>query len=499
MRLSLMEGYTNANSTEVKTLKEVADLIVKTDWSAGIFKEGYRQASNFLGSDLMPIDIDEGMTINEAKEIFKDYAHIIATTRSHQKKKNGVIADRFRVVLVLSEPIDKEKNYVATYKHLCELFPCIDPSCSDGSRLYYKSVHIVSINESGRKIDPNVYQTELRESTTTDAITSHGRLSIEAYNFFTRGPESGPVNTQLYKACREAHQNGYNQEWVEERLKEMIANTGNWGTPYINKVDIKTIRSAFAKPPKHEPRTPGDDIPLKFMKLKDLKKQGEGIDWVVDKFLTDGGISLIAGEPKAGKSTLARQLALSISRGDEFLGRLTQKTKVLYMALEEQVEIIDEQFTAQGLVEEDDVYIHSGPIGMDNPIQYIRDIVSSDEIKFLIIDTLALLLNVENLNSYSEVNRAITPYRNLARETNTHIMFVHHANKNREASRASKIMGSTALFGAVDNAIIFERGNPTRFITSFQRGGEAFTNNPLKYNEKTLTYSLMEVNRNNDF
>jgi len=67
------------------------------------------------GQNLLAFDIDDGMTLDEAKELLKYYRYIIYTTKSHQKEKNGVICDRFRIII----PTNKE-FYVAKamYKQL---------------------------------------------------------------------------------------------------------------------------------------------------------------------------------------------------------------------------------------------------------------------------------------------------------------------------------------------------------------------------------------------
>lgn len=54
---------------------------------------------NNINQDLIILDIDDGLTIEQAKQEFKDYKHLICTTKSHQKEKKGLTCDRFRVIL----------------------------------------------------------------------------------------------------------------------------------------------------------------------------------------------------------------------------------------------------------------------------------------------------------------------------------------------------------------------------------------------------------------
>jgi hypothetical protein len=66
-----------------------------------------------------------------------------------------------------------------------------------------------------------------------------------------------------------------------------------------------------------------------------LDSQEEHIDYLIDGLLPKGGIMLLVGKPKCGKSVAARNLALAVCRGSSFLGRATQQAPVLWLCLEE--------------------------------------------------------------------------------------------------------------------------------------------------------------------
>ncbi len=42
--------------------------------------------------------------------------------------------------------------------------------------------------------------------------------------------------------------------------------------------------------------------------------------WVVDQMIPAGGLTIICAKPKVGKTTFIRSLALSVARGERFLG-----------------------------------------------------------------------------------------------------------------------------------------------------------------------------------
>jgi hypothetical protein len=78
------------------------------------FDENYRAKKNFIeGQNLIAFDIDEGMTLQQAENIFEPYTYLIYTTKSHQiKKGEKEPCDRFRIILPT-----KTKYYVTEDQH----------------------------------------------------------------------------------------------------------------------------------------------------------------------------------------------------------------------------------------------------------------------------------------------------------------------------------------------------------------------------------------------
>ncbi len=116
--------------------------VVQSDYgtySAGIFKEDYAKNENWLGQELLILDIDDGLPITEALELLKNFQAMIHTSASHQKEKGGVRCDRYRVIIPTQEPIDcTVKEYTDTMKYISKkVFPFIDEKCVDPARIYF--------------------------------------------------------------------------------------------------------------------------------------------------------------------------------------------------------------------------------------------------------------------------------------------------------------------------------------------------------------------------
>lgn len=130
----------NYKSVKIPFVK-IMDLVKSNfNYSAGTFENGHRKADNYLNySDLIILDIDEGLTIKEAKKIFCAFDYILATTKSHQKQKDKKApCDRFRIILPTDTPITLNKEeYTQMMAEVHKEFNFVDTSCKDASRFYY--------------------------------------------------------------------------------------------------------------------------------------------------------------------------------------------------------------------------------------------------------------------------------------------------------------------------------------------------------------------------
>lgn len=110
------------------------DIITKYTWSPMVF-ENYRRESDFIKTDLIAFDIDDGMTIDEAEIVVKSLglSALCMPSTSHTEEHN-----KFRLIFPLSRSIHDIDEYKESYMKLSEFFP-VDPQCKDLARFYYGS------------------------------------------------------------------------------------------------------------------------------------------------------------------------------------------------------------------------------------------------------------------------------------------------------------------------------------------------------------------------
>jgi hypothetical protein len=203
--------------------------------------------------------------------------------------------------------------------------------------------------------------------------------------------------------------------------------------------------------------------------------------------LPSGSLSLLAGKPKAGKSTLTRCLVLAVARGEPWLGFKTTQGPVLYFAPEEKRAEVLRHFTALGARENDPIELSFAPAPADALAQLRTDVERARPV-LVVVDTLLRLIRVRDANDYAAMMAALEPLHVLARETGAHVLAVHHLGKG-ERSGGDAILGSTAIFGTVDTALLLKRTERHRILSSVQRYGSDLEEMTLEHDPVTRAVS----------
>lgn len=231
-----------------------------------------------------------------------------------------------------------------------------------------------------------------------------------------------------------------------------------------------------------------------FTKLSDLLKDpDEDKAFIWDNVLIKGGLSILAAKPKVGKSTVARNFALALAKGEPaFLGRsIAGSGPVLYLALEEKRSEVKKHFKRMGATENLPIYIHTGS-APEEAIPELRKAIIESQAVLAIVDPLQRMIRMRDLNDYSSVSLVLEELMQIARDTNCHILLIHHANKGMVREGGDSILGSTALFGSVDCALIMKRNESYRIIESTQRYGVDLPRTVLTFDVDTgLSFSFL--------
>ncbi len=210
---------------------------------------------------------------------------------------------------------------------------------------------------------------------------------------------------------------------------------------------------------------------LKLTTVSDLLAEPDEVHgWLVEGRLAYGSVNLLVGRPKGGKSTLARALALSVARGDRWLGYRCQRGHVVYIALEDKRSEVRRHLRMMGADGHEPIRLLIGSAPRDLLVTLNAMMAAGDPVDLLIIDTAQRLLAVRDSNDYAVVTAAFEPVLALARTHNCCIVLLHHAGK-ADRSGLESVMGSTAWAASVDNVLLLNRKDRYRLLSSIQRIG----------------------------
>lgn len=224
--------------------------------------------------------------------------------------------------------------------------------------------------------------------------------------------------------------------------------------------------------------------------------------WVVNHLLRTNRkrVSLLCGSPHAGKSTIARQLAIAVAHGQSFLGRETVQGKVLYWQSEETLEDAKDDFTRSGMLPTDDarlVIMH--PESGDKHLTDLAKVLDEDrEIRLVIIETLDDFLQMDDLSDNPSARRAFEKFDELVVSKYEHrccFVVLHHFKKSDEQHglNLNRILGATVIAGKTDAKIYIKQVsdiNSRRYIQVQTRKGIPIEPTYLEFNEKTQTSVL---------
>lgn len=201
-----------------------------------------------------------------------------------------------------------------------------------------------------------------------------------------------------------------------------------------------------------------------------LAEPEENVTWTLEGILPAGGLSLIAGKPKAGKSTFARCLALAVAQGQAFLNRTTVEGPVLYLALEEKRSEVKKHFQALGATGNEPIFTHADRAPV-NALLAAKQAIEEHKPALVIVDPLLKFARVRDANDYAQVTEALEPLLDLARKSGAHVLLVYHAGKGDKSDAVDAALGSTAFAAAVDTVLVLKRTERYRTLQTVQRYG----------------------------
>jgi 5S rRNA maturation endonuclease (ribonuclease M5) len=243
-----------------------------------------------------------------------------------------------------------------------------------------------------------------------------------------------------------------------------------------------------------------------------IKMKFPPAEYLFDRMIIRGGLTLLASLPKSGKSTFLRFLVKQLLHGEPLLGYDAQleNPMVTILDFETAPESEFQSFLAAINPPKDTLEIIRYPYALgENPEKRIEQLLFKDKNRtrpipnVIIIDTIGKFFpDLEDTNKYSEVTRFLTALKSLCNRYSCSIIIAHHNSKgnvldalptNKEDAM-TRILGSVGWRAAPDcNIVMFKNATDESHVAFYgeQRVGDnsSFVIHTT-YDKVSCTYQL---------
>ena len=220
--------------------------------------------------------------------------------------------------------------------------------------------------------------------------------------------------------------------------------------------------SPFSGPMSTDQTTVVDDVPQRPFALQALHEvKRRKIPWLWPGWVPANGVSLLPGDPKLAKSTLALDLAARLSRGE--VGDPDRPPTSIVVSGEDSVaEVVEPRVAAAGgdlhQVHALDLTDPEAEFTLPDQIPDLEKVIAEIGAQLVIVDPLNRFL-AESVDGHKDqsIRRAMGPLHQVAERQKCAILVVAHLNKAVGGNPLYRVGGSIGLTGAARSVMLFAK------------------------------------------
>jgi AAA domain len=197
--------------------------------------------------------------------------------------------------------------------------------------------------------------------------------------------------------------------------------------------------------------------------IRALDIQSETLTWMWPRYIPDGKLTLLDGDPDFGKSLITIDLAARMSRGLPFPDGSTSGAlrRTLFVQAEDgAADTLIPRLTAAGadldhifVLKADDERLR--PIRLPRHVRRIEELVRAESIGLVVIDPLiAFLSRGISVANDRHMRRALGPMAKVAAQTRTAFALVRHLNKKHDQRALYRGSGSIGIMGTARSGLL---------------------------------------------
>jgi hypothetical protein len=276
---------------------------------------------------------------------------------------------------------------------------------------------------------------------------------------------SGLIGESLFNAAMEVNHLRCDPPLSQDEIRRLV----NWG----NKKEERPIFPA-AEGLLNEMRHP-DVQSLGDIYIQEI----EPIHWVIEDILP-AGLTVLAADPKSGKSYLAQHLGIAIASGTEAMGRFRVcQGDVLHLGLEDSVVRFKQRLhRLLGDSPPPDRAFFARKWGqLPDAAKQIRAwLKQADKPQLVVVDTFAKIRGRprrwDTSGIYERDYQDVSLLQDLAQDFQVALLLVHHTNKGDDDGDFRRISGTQGLTGAADAMWLMQTDREAMEATLVMAGRE---------------------------
>lgn len=409
------------------------------------------------------VDIDRGVAFEESELRLQGYAYIAYSTHSHTEEE-----PRYRIVIPFQEEVPR-RDWPGIWKRLFVFFGgLIDPSDKDASRIYY----LPSCRPGAASFVKTGEGRCLAVGDLPKPSADSDRLVSPSADTAAVKVTQGERNTRMASRAGSLRRAGASQEAIRAALQ--VENRQQCDPPLPDE-EISRIAASVARYPAGDSTTSQSKangqqrICPVVVRLSDVVR--EEIDWLWPGRIARGKLTIIEGDPGAGKSFLSLAIAKSVTLGQALPPGESSFDAASVLMLTAEDGLADTVRPRAEDMGADVSRIHVVEAVRDqggqerlpsltDDLAAIEELLATGTVGLLIIDPINAYLGVRlDTHRDAALRAALTPLAKLAERNNVAMCCICHLTKGGRDKAIYRAQGSIGYVAAARSVLLVAK-NP---------------------------------------